>query len=57
MHPDPKASCAEMDVSVMAAQYSCYVVDLNRSAEDTPLYAGPTTRLISEIDFDGRPLY
>lgn len=49
--------CAELGVSVMAAQYSRYVVDLNRSAEDTPLYSGPTTGLISQIDFDGRPLY
>lgn len=51
------APCAELGASIMAAQYSRYVVDLNRSAEDTPLYAGPTTGLISQIDFDGRPLY
>jgi N-formylglutamate amidohydrolase len=51
------APCAELGASIMTAQYSRYVVDLNRSAEDTPLYAGPTTGLISQIDFDGRPLY
>ena len=49
--------CAELGCSVMAAQYSRYVVDLNRSAEDTPLYTGPTTGLVSQIDFDGHPLY
>ena len=51
------APCAEPGASIMAAQYSRYVVDLNRSAEDTPLYEGPTTDLISQIDFDDRPLY
>ncbi|WP_282021597.1 N-formylglutamate deformylase [Ruegeria faecimaris] len=49
--------CAELGVGVMAAQYSRYVVDLNRSADDAPLYSGPTTGLISQIDFDGQPLY
>lgn len=49
--------CAELGVGIIAAQYSRYVVDLNRSAEDTPLYAGPTTGLMSQIDFDGRSLY
>lgn len=49
--------CAALGASVMAAHFSRYVVDLNRSAEDTPLYSGPTTGLISQIDFDGRPLY
>ncbi|MBK0326112.1 N-formylglutamate deformylase [Rhodobacteraceae bacterium F11138] len=49
--------CAELGVGVVAARYSRYVIDLNRSAEDSPLYAGPTTGLISQIDFDGRPLY
>ncbi len=49
--------CVELGVGIIAAQYSRYVVDLNRSAEDTPLYAGPTTGLMSQIDFDGRSLY
>lgn len=49
--------CAELGVGVMAARYSRYVVDLNRSSEDKPLYSGPTTGLMSQIDFDGRPLY
>ncbi|MFC0269113.1 N-formylglutamate deformylase [Kushneria aurantia] len=37
--------------------YSRYVIDLNRPADDTPLYAGATTGLFPEIDFDGRPLF
>ena len=49
--------CGELGASVMAAQYSRYVVDLNRPAEDTPLYAGPTTGVASPITFDGKPLY
>lgn len=57
-HMDQMAlPCADLGVSILAANYSRYVVDLNRSAEDTPLYSGPTTGLISQIDFDGRPLY
>ncbi|APG47594.1 N-formylglutamate deformylase [Phaeobacter porticola] len=49
--------CADLGVSILAADYSRYVVDLNRSAEDMPLYSGPTTGLVSQIDFDGCPLY
>ncbi|MBR9764428.1 MAG: N-formylglutamate deformylase [Rhodobacteraceae bacterium] len=43
--------------SLMAARQSRYVVDLNRPADDLPLYSGNTTGLISTIDFDGTPLY
>lgn len=57
-HMDQMAlACTDLGVSVLAANYSRYVVDLNRSVEDTPLYAGPTTGLVSQIDFDGSPLY
>ncbi|MDO6758431.1 N-formylglutamate deformylase [Phaeobacter inhibens] len=49
--------CSELGIGIMAASFSRYVVDLNRSAENTPLYSGPTTGLVSQIDFDGRPLY
>ncbi|QDL90544.1 N-formylglutamate deformylase [Paroceanicella profunda] len=42
---------------LLAALPSRYVVDLNRPADDTPLYAGATTGLVSTIDFDGTPLY
>ncbi|WP_110643903.1 N-formylglutamate deformylase [Salinicola sp. CPA57] len=44
-------------VGRLQAKYSRYVVDLNRSADDKPLYAGATTGLFPEVDFDGEPLY
>ncbi|MDK3016580.1 N-formylglutamate deformylase [Pseudodonghicola flavimaris] len=43
--------------SLLAARVTRYAVDLNRSKDDTPLYTGATTGLISTIDFDGTPLY
>ncbi|KAA0018164.1 N-formylglutamate deformylase [Salinicola corii] len=43
--------------SRLQAEYSRYVIDLNRPADDTPLYAGATTGLFPETDFDGQPLY
>ena len=46
-----------LGVGRLEAQYSRYVVDLNRSADDKPLYAGATTGLFPEVDFDGEPLY
>ncbi|MBO3278143.1 N-formylglutamate deformylase [Pseudomonas schmalbachii] len=47
----------EMGASVLAAQYSRYVVDLNRPSDDKPLYATATTGLYPDTLFDGRPLY
>ncbi|CAD5105786.1 N-formylglutamate deformylase [Zestomonas carbonaria] len=47
----------ELGASVLAAQYSRYVIDLNRPADDKPLYATATTGLYPETLFDGRPLY
>lgn len=49
--------CRQLGATVMAANYSRYVVDLNRSADDVALYSGATTGLVSNIDFDGNPLY
>jgi N-formylglutamate deformylase len=49
--------CCQMGATVMSATYSRYVVDLNRSADNAALYKGATTGLVSEIDFDGNPLY
>lgn len=43
--------------SLMTARITRYAVDLNRPPDDTPLYKGATTGLISTIDFDGNPLY
>jgi len=45
------------DVTVLQARYSRYVIDLNRPADDTPLYSGATTGLFPDINFDGEPLF
>lgn len=47
----------EYDASVLRGRYSRYVIDLNRPADDTPLYSGPTTGLFPAVDFDGNPLF
>ncbi|TNE40699.1 MAG: N-formylglutamate deformylase [Alphaproteobacteria bacterium] len=47
----------DMGASVLAANYSRYVIDLNRPPDDVPLYKGATTGLVSPITFDGEPLY
>ncbi|WP_174865109.1 N-formylglutamate deformylase [Pectobacterium polaris] len=47
----------DMGASVLCANYSRYVVDLNRSADDKPLYSTATTGLFSGIFFDGEPLF
>ncbi|WP_136635131.1 N-formylglutamate deformylase [Pseudooceanicola onchidii] len=43
--------------SLMTATVTRYAADLNRPSDDTPLYTGATTGLMSTIDFDGGPLY
>ncbi|MDW6092414.1 N-formylglutamate deformylase [Vibrio rhizosphaerae] len=48
---------AAMDVSVIQAHYSRYVVDLNRPIDDQPLYTSKTTGLFPEILFSGEPVF
>lgn len=48
---------AELGVSTLAAEYSRFVIDLNRPSDDKPLYAGATTGLFPSILFDGVPLF
>ncbi|MBT8766504.1 N-formylglutamate deformylase [Metapseudomonas boanensis] len=48
---------AELGASTLAAEYSRYVIDLNRPADDKPLYTTATTGLYPETLFDGAPLY
>lgn len=44
--------------SVLQANYSRYVVDLNRPADDQSLYPGQaTTGLCPDLQFNGEPLY
>ncbi|MFR0715058.1 N-formylglutamate deformylase [Enterobacterales bacterium BD_CKDN230030183-1A_HGKHYDSX7] len=47
----------EMGASVVAAEYSRFVIDLNRPDDDTPLYTGATTGLYPATLFDGEPLF
>lgn len=46
-----------LGIPTLRARYSRYVVDLNRPANDTALYSGPTTGLMPDVCFDGSPLY
>jgi len=48
---------AELGASTLAAGYSRYLIDLNRPADDQPLYAGATTGLYPSTLFDGSPLF
>lgn len=43
--------------TVLAANYSRYVIDLNRPEDDQPLYPGATTGLFPATLFDGNPLF
>ncbi|ACS86433.1 N-formylglutamate deformylase [Musicola paradisiaca] len=47
----------EMGASVLIARYSRFVIDLNRPADDKPLYATATTGLFPDILFDGTPAF
>lgn len=48
----------EMGVSTISAQYSRYVIDLNRPAENTNLYPGQDTTGLCPVDtFAREPLY
>ncbi len=42
---------------LLVANYSRYVIDLNRPPDNAALYAGPGTGLLPEQAFDGMPLY
>ncbi|MGY2855761.1 N-formylglutamate amidohydrolase [Pseudomonas tolaasii] len=47
----------ELGASTLAAEYSRFVIDLNRPSDDKPLYAGATTGLYPATLFDGVPLF
>ena len=55
--PQLYSGAREMGASVVAGQYSRFVIDLNRPADDQPLYSGATTGLYPGCLFDGSPLY
>ncbi|MED7665875.1 N-formylglutamate deformylase [Pseudomonas moraviensis subsp. stanleyae] len=47
----------ELGASTLAAEYSRFVIDLNRPSDDKPLYAGATTGLYPATLFDGIALF
>lgn len=48
----------DLGVGVLRANYSRYVVDLNRGADDAALYPGrPSTGLVPHLTFSGQPIY
>lgn len=47
----------EKGVGLLAANYTRYVIDLNRPPDDAALYTGPGTGLVPEQLFDGSPVY
>ncbi|MBM0107446.1 N-formylglutamate deformylase [Steroidobacter sp. S1-65] len=48
----------ELGVSILQANYSRYVVDLNRSPDSASLYVGnPTSPVCPTLTFDNEPLY
>ncbi|MEO7199758.1 MAG: N-formylglutamate deformylase [Dokdonella sp.] len=52
------AFAREMGASLLVPRYSRYVVDLNRSSDDTSLYPGQnTTGLCPHVQFSGEPVY
>ncbi|ATZ95256.1 N-formylglutamate deformylase [Dickeya fangzhongdai] len=46
-----------LGASVLAANYSRFVIDLNRPADDQPLYTTATTGLFPDVLFDGTPAF
>ncbi|RWU26542.1 N-formylglutamate deformylase [Pseudomonas alkylphenolica] len=47
----------ELGASIVAAEYSRFVIDLNRPEDDKPLYAGATTGLYPATLFEGEALF
>lgn len=48
---------AALKVGVLTANYSRYVIDLNRPEDDKPLYAGKTTGLFPHMLFNEEPMF
>lgn len=47
----------ELGAGTLAARYSRFAIDLNRPADDKPLYQTATTGLYPDVLFDGTALY
>jgi len=46
-----------LGANILVGNYSRFVIDLNRPADDQPLYATATTGLFPDTLFDGRPTF
>lgn len=55
--PQLYAFAHSLGASMLAATYSRFVIDLNRPADDQPLYTTATTGLYPDILFDGTPAF
>lgn len=55
--PELYSFLAELGVGYISANYSRYVIDLNRPLDDTPLYASKTTGLFPSILFGESPVF
>lgn len=55
--PELYGFLAELNVSRISANYSRYVIDLNRPYDDKPLYQTKTTGLFPDILFADEPLF
>ena len=55
--PEIYGNLKEFGVSVISANYSRYVIDLNRPYDDAALYSTKTTGLFPEILFDESPIF
>lgn len=55
--PQLYAFATALGASTLAAEYSRFVIDLNRPHDDAPLYVGATTGLFPATLFDGVPLF
>ncbi|MBJ7538680.1 N-formylglutamate deformylase [Marinomonas transparens] len=55
--PELYGDLASLGVSCIKANYSRYVIDLNRPVDDKPLYTTKTTGLFPDILFDESPVF
>lgn len=55
--PELYSFLAQLNVSVISANYSRFVVDLNRPVDDKPLYSTKTTGLFPETLFADQPVF
>lgn len=46
-----------LGANILVGQYSRFIIDLNRPADDQPLYTTATTGLFPDTLFDGRPTF